>query len=67
MNELLFNKSWKIFNVFAILFIIVSTVKLHSLSHPIEVEFIIENSTQKDTETKEIELENGETVVIYEA
>ena len=66
MSELLFNKSWKIVHVFAILFIIVFTVKIHCLSHPIEIELIVEPSTGLDTGTKEIELENGERVSVYE-
>jgi len=64
---MIFNKAWKIVHVFAILFIIISTVKIHCLSHPIDVELIVEPSTGLDTGTKEIELENGEKVSVYDA
>ena len=66
MSELVFNKSWKIVHVFAILFIIISTVKVHCLSHPIEIELIVDTSIGIDTGTREVELENGEIVTVYD-
>jgi len=63
----MFSIAWKIVHVFAVLVILVGTTRSFCLSEPLDIELILEVDSTLDSGTTEIELENGETVSVYEA
>jgi len=66
-TESMFSIAWKIVHVFAVLVILVGTTRSFCLSEPLDIELILEVDSTLDSGTTEIELENGETVSVYEA
>lgn len=73
INIDIFNKFWEHGHLLAIALLFVSCVaKTQCLSHPLDIhgpsgEDLVNEARRNDPDTKEVELENGDVVTVYEA